>query len=241
MSPVRVSASSSTLARPKSLTQTTPSVSSRRFDGLMSRWRMPRAWAWARAEATCRPICATPRWNARCRDSTVESWARPASRPTSPGRPRGPPRPGPVRRRGVAGAARRRPPTPPGPDRTGRSAAIGPPPSLRRARACPNRPAGSPGPRGSAAGWRPRRDPAPQPPQLVDDRVQALPLDELHRVVLDVALLADLEDRHDVGVVQPRRGAGLAAEPLQRRAVPPAGQGRTFSATRRPSETCSAS
>ena len=36
---------SSALARPKSVTQTVPRVSSSRFDGLMSRWRMPCLWA----------------------------------------------------------------------------------------------------------------------------------------------------------------------------------------------------
>jgi hypothetical protein len=41
-----------------------------------------------------------------------------------------------------------------------------------------------------------------------------VPLDELHRVEDGVAVLADLVDRHDVGVVQPRR-LGLAPEPLQ--------------------------
>ncbi len=44
-------------------------------------------------------------------------------------------------------------------------------------------------------------------------------LDALHGVEGDVAFLPDLEDRDDVGVVQPRGGLGLAAEPLQRLAV----------------------
>jgi len=67
----------------------------------------------------------------------------------------------------------------------------------------------------------PRRSrPAAQPPQLVDHRVQPLARDELHRIVPQIAVLADLEDRHDVGVVQLRRRARLAAEPLHRRAVP---------------------
>ena len=56
--------------------------------------------------------------------------------------------------------------------------------------------------------------PVAEPPQLGDDQVQALALDELHGIEADIAVLADLEDRHDVGVVQPGRGAGLAAEPL---------------------------
>ena len=60
MSPVRVRSSSSTaLARPKSVTQTTPWTSSSRFDGLMSRWSMPCRWAYSRASATWSPIRAT--------------------------------------------------------------------------------------------------------------------------------------------------------------------------------------
>ena len=42
MSPLCVSPSSSPLARPKSAIQTTPSVSSSKFDGLMSRCTIPR-------------------------------------------------------------------------------------------------------------------------------------------------------------------------------------------------------
>ena len=55
-----------------------------------------------------------------------------------------------------------------------------------------------------------------EPPQLVDDQVEPLALDELHGVVADVAVLADLEDRHDVGVVELRRRPRLAAEAGQR-------------------------
>src|SRR5262245_33221418 len=59
-SPVLVIASaSSALASPKSVTQVVPRVSSSRFDGLMSRCRIPCAWAYARASATCTPIRAT--------------------------------------------------------------------------------------------------------------------------------------------------------------------------------------
>ncbi len=42
-------------------------------------------------------------------------------------------------------------------------------------------------------------------------------LDELHGIVVDVVLNADAEDRHDVSVVQPGHGAGLALEALQLR------------------------
>ncbi len=58
-----------------------------------------------------------------------------------------------------------------------------------------------------------------QPRQLVDDLVEPLALDELHRVVGHLAVAADLVDRHDVGVVQPRRRLRLAAEPFQGQAV----------------------
>ena len=58
-----------------------------------------------------------------------------------------------------------------------------------------------------------------EPCQLVDDLVEPLALDELHGVIGRLAVLADLEDRHDVGVVQPRRRLRLAAEPLQRLGV----------------------
>ena len=73
----------------------------------------------------------------------------------------------------------------------------------------------------SARGRPPRQASArvAQPRQLVDDLVEPLALDELHGVVGRLAVLADLEDRHDVGVVQPRRGLRLAAEPLQGLAV----------------------
>ena len=57
--------------------------------------------------------------------------------------------------------------------------------------------------------------PATQPADLVVDQVEPLALNELHGVVADVPLAADLEHRHDVGVMQPRGGAGLAAESLE--------------------------
>ena len=48
------------LARPKSVIQTTPSASRRRFAGLMSRCKTPESWACWSPSATCRPISATP-------------------------------------------------------------------------------------------------------------------------------------------------------------------------------------
>ena len=80
-----------------------------------------------------------------------------------------------------------------------------------------------------------------QSPQLVDDLVEPLALDQLHGVEGDIAVPPDLEDRHDVGVVQPRRRLRLAAEALQRLAVAGHVAGQDLEATRRPSETCSAS
>ena len=55
-----------------------------------------------------------------------------------------------------------------------------------------------------------------RPRQLVDDLVEPPALDELHGIVGGLAVLAYLEDRHDVRVVQPRRRLRLPAEPLQR-------------------------
>ena len=82
---------------------------------------------------------------------------------------------------------------------------------------------GSPRAGATAAGAAPRppsgTGPVAQPTQFGDDQVQALTLDELHGIEADIAVLADLVDRHDVGVVQLGRGAGLAAEPLADRPV----------------------
>src|SRR5262249_4044834 len=190
MSPVRVMAASSTLARPKSLTQTTPSVSSNRFDGLMSRWTMPRACACARAEAAWRPMWATPRWNARCRDSTDESWAPPGI--TADGS-------GAVGEAGSAAAGLSPIPSAPRPvrrpraDRAGRQRLGHAGLRGRRARARRGPVGFPPVGRGSPVAALPRGT-APQPPQLVDHRVQALTLDELHGIVADLAILTHLED-----------------------------------------------
>ena len=54
-------------------------------------------------------------------------------------------------------------------------------------------------------------------------------------------VLADAEDRHDVRVVQLRRRPGFALEAADLLAVQRACDGSTFSATRRPSDSCSAS
>ena len=42
-----------------------------------------------------------------------------------------------------------------------------------------------------------------------------MPGDVLHGVVTDAVVLAVVEDRHDVRMVQPRRGPGLAEEPAE--------------------------
>ncbi len=61
-----------------------------------------------------------------------------------------------------------------------------------------------------------RRTAMPQPPQLVENRVDTLPADELHRVIRHAILFTHGEDWHDVGVVQtgrrrgPRGGNGRA-------------------------------
>ncbi len=48
--------------------------------------------------------------------------------------------------------------------------------------------------------------------QLGEDDVQAPALDELHGVVVHAVLFAHREDRHDIGMVQPGRGARLEQE-----------------------------
>ncbi len=53
-----------------------------------------------------------------------------------------------------------------------------------------------------------------QPLQFLQDLVESQALDELHHVIGQPLVFADAEDRHDVGVVQPGRRAGLPLEPL---------------------------
>jgi len=55
-----------------------------------------------------------------------------------------------------------------------------------------------------------------QPFEVVDHEVEALAVDHLHRVVDVLAVLADVEDRHDVGVVHPRGGLRLALKAHER-------------------------
>ena len=63
-----------------------------------------------------------------------------------------------------------------------------------------------------------------EPAQVFQDHVQPVPLDVLHRVVVHAAVLADPVDRHDPGVVQPRRRARLELESLHLHRVDPAVQ-----------------
>ncbi|MCG3180811.1 MAG: hypothetical protein BIFFINMI_03174 [Phycisphaerae bacterium] len=57
--------------------------------------------------------------------------------------------------------------------------------------------------------------PLAAPGERCDDPVQPRALDVLHDVEVKPLLLADAVDLHDVGVVQPRRDAGLALEALE--------------------------
>ena len=77
--------------------------------------------------------------------------------------------------------------------------------------------------------------------QFLDHLRQRPSLDELHGVVVNAALAADRVDADDVGMIQGRGRLGLVAEPLNCRGSNIAAKGNTFSATRRPSEICSAS
>ena len=77
------------------------------------------------------------------------------------------------------------------------------------------------------------------PLQLGDHLVQSTTLDQLHRIVADLCVLPDLEDRHNIGVMQLGRGeprGGTARRPN----CPPRAAARP-SAIRRPSDNCSAS
>ena len=77
--------------------------------------------------------------------------------------------------------------------------------------------------------------------ELADNVGQGAAIDKLHRVVMHAALAAHGMDRHDIRVMQERRRLGLGFEPLKLARVEAAANGRTFRATRRRSESCSAS
>jgi hypothetical protein len=63
-------------------------------------------------------------------------------------------------------------------------------------------------------------------PLFVDHLSERLAVDELHRVVMHPTLASDGVDRHDVRVVQERRGLGLGLEPLELTGVEPTGKGQ---------------
>jgi hypothetical protein len=54
-----------------------------------------------------------------------------------------------------------------------------------------------------------------QPRQLVDHLIERLAMNELHCVKSGLVVEADLENRHDIGVMQAGRRLGLAAESLE--------------------------
>ncbi len=188
MSPVWVRSSlSAALARPKSVTQTLPRPSSSRFDGFTSRCRTP--WPCGIGQGVA--------------DLDADAGHAPPVLP--------------------AGARRRRRLRP---GRAGGST------TSRRSRAAASASAGAVSKRPVRREWAapaaeavPRdrwRSPhastgrrRPQLAQLGQHLVEPLALDELHDVVVQPVLLADAVDRHDVGVVQPRRRLRLALEPPQ--------------------------
>ena len=51
---------------------------------------------------------------------------------------------------------------------------------------------------------------------LLENHVEALALEQLHRVPQELAARADAVDGDDVRVVEGRRGAGFASKPLDR-------------------------
>ena len=82
---------------------------------------------------------------------------------------------------------------------------------------------------------------AAEPPQVVDDRVHAVPVDELHGIVVHSLVLTHAVDRHDVPVVQPPGRARFELEPLELGGADAPESGRILSATWRPSDSWTAS
>ena len=240
MSPVWVrSSASASLARPKSVTQSVPRTSSRRLDGLTSRWSTP--WLCGVVERLGRlDARAGPRVRAYRRPECAGAAERTRAFESRPGRARRP----------SAATARARPPgsAPVGDDGVGRAPVAGdgrrerpvPRASGRRRRpsatAVGSAASGQPaGPRAAPAARRSRRSSS-------STSLSALARDELHHVVVSAALAGRRR--------RPARcwcGAAAPRPAPRARTVGPAagvGQGcggRTFSATRRPSDSCSAS
>ena len=201
-------------ARPKSVIQTAPWRSIRRLAGLMSRWRIPRPWAWSSASAASAPKRATLRQKPRSwcigpiadgvEGRLLAGRADADSEPRRPGgrlsRSRREPRCGSVSAGEVGRRARIRSTLPR--ELFGRDRSPG-------ASACPP---SRPGRTGRA--------------KLVEDGGQAAAVDELHGVVVDAVVAADAEDRHDVRMVQLGGGLGLDLEPLALLGVDRRGEGQ---------------
>jgi hypothetical protein len=84
-------------------------------------------------------------------------------------------------------------------------------------------------------GRRRALDQAPEPPQVIEDRVQAMALDEWHGVIVHAPEFAHAVDRDDVAVVEPPGRSRLEPEPLDLgggqpglSSVAPFGARRTF-------------
>ena len=236
MSPEWVmSSASAALANPKSATQTLPLGSSSRLDGLTSRWSTPWRLAYSSASATCNPMRATLRKKVRSgSDRASESAEAPGrlitEEPAGPGDESG--GPGERGRRGgrQRGAGTRYSVGPFGERKPSGEDGFG----HVRGADCPVG-------RNARSRWASTSDSPPQPAQFLQDGVEAHAGDELHDVVVMAVVPTHAEDRHDVGVVQPRRGPRLPLEAQHLLGVGRAASGRTFSATRRPSDSCSAS
>ena len=53
------------------------------------------------------------------------------------------------------------------------------------------------------------------PVQVVNDQVQPLPLNQLHRIEDPLIIVTDFKDGDDIGVVHPSCCAGFTLKPLQ--------------------------
>ncbi len=80
----------------------------------------------------------------------------------------------------------------------------------------------------------------PQSAQVVQHHVEAQTGDELHHEIMVPVLPTYAEDRHDVGVVQPGRGPGLALEPTHLLGVQQRTGREELQGHGRPSDSCSA-
>ena len=215
----------------------------------MSRWTTPIWWACSSASAAWMPRFAARRKNSRVRcEPSVETgdWASgpvPAVAEVGCGEPSSW-----CGSRALAGLRR------PLDRETFGHRPVGPEPATSLCGLRPHHsrdrrsPYARPGDLRSSTGWGPEtranrcRGLAPRRiPQLADYLRQRLPLDVLHRVVMDAPLATDGVDADDVRVFQGRRRPGLVLKRVNCRSSSTDAKGRTFNATRRPSEICSAS